>query len=100
MDLNIAGILSDIGFDYRYLTAGFCGGFVNMAYFRKSKPKNVLGLILAGGLTANYLHPMTMHFLGTTAITASFITGMAGNAFCHGLMEAVKMWASPKGLVK
>lgn len=100
MDFSIASTLSDIGFDYHHLTAGFCGGFVNMAYFRKSKPKNVLALIIAGGLTANYLYPLTMHFLGTTAITASFITGMVGNAFCHGLMEAVKVWASPKGLNK
>lgn len=98
MDYNIAATLADIGLDHRNIIAGFCGGFVNMAYFRRSKPRNVMGLILAGGLMGNYFHPLIEHLLSTTAITASFITGMVGNALCHGAVEASKSWI--KGLNK
>jgi len=98
MDFNIAGTLTDIGLDHRHMIAGFCGGFVNMMYFRKQRPRNVIGLIIAGGLMGNYFHPIIEHLLSTTAITASFITGMAGNALCHGSVELSKSWL--KGMAK
>jgi hypothetical protein len=52
----------------------------------------VVGSIVVGGLTANYLGEAASHYIGTSVGASSFVMGLCGMAVCQGLFESVKKW--------
>lgn len=88
-----------IGVSIPDLIAGFCGGVVNAFVFRRVEPWAIVGSVVVGSLTANYLAPVLGHYLGTTGGATAFITGLAGMVLCQGIVGAATNWKpfQPKG---
>lgn len=72
------------------LIAGFAGGLVNAFVFRRADPWSVIGSLVVGACTANYLGEPAAHILGLSAGAAAFIVGLAGMAIVQGIVEAAK----------
>jgi|SRR6185369_1259495 len=88
---------STIGFHIQDLVAGFAGGMVNAFVFKKSKPWAIVGSIVVGGFTANYLSNPIAAFLGTSTNASAFIVGLGGMAICQGIVESASSWTPFKG---
>lgn len=90
------GFFVSIGVKMPDLIAGFAGGVVNAFVFKRSDPASIVGSMIVGALTANYLSDSFAAFLnrfvGTSAGAAAFIVGLAGMAICQGIVEAAKNW--------
>lgn len=85
-------LLVSFGIRLNDLIAGFAGGVVNAFVFRRSEPWSVIGSMIVGALTANYLTEPMSKYIGTGAGPAGFIVGLAGMAICQGIVEAAKSW--------
>jgi uncharacterized membrane protein YeaQ/YmgE (transglycosylase-associated protein family) len=81
-----------IGIKMPDLVAGFAGGVVNAFVFKRADPFSIIGSMIVGALTANYLSESVGHYIGTTAGASAFIVGLAGMAICQGVVEAAKSW--------
>ena len=86
------GFLYSIGVHTQDLVAGFAGGVVNAFIFKRSDPVSIIGSMIVGALTANYLSESIGKYLGTSGGAAAFIVGLAGMAICQGIVEAAKSW--------
>lgn len=91
--------LRELGINVPNLIAGLSGGIVNAFVFKRSDPWSVIGSVVVGALTANYLSGPIGSYLGTGGGAASFIVGLAGMAICQGIVEAAKSWR-PFGTTK
>jgi ABC-type xylose transport system permease subunit len=93
--------LAQLGIHVSDLVAGFSGGIVNAFVFKRSEPWAIVGSVVVGSLTANYLSQPVGHYIGTSSGASSFIVGLAGMAICQGIVEAAKSWrpfnSNPKG---
>lgn len=74
------------------LVAGLAGGVVNAVVFKRSDPWSIVGSMIVGALTANYLSESISRYLGTSGGAGAFIVGLAGMAICQGIVEAAKSW--------
>ena len=92
MSNNDPGLLIQLGVKMPDLVAGFAGGVVNAFVFRRADPVSIIGSMIVGALTANYLSESVGHYLGTAAGASAFIVGLAGMAICQGIVEAAKSW--------
>lgn len=72
--------------------AGFAGGVVNAFVFKRSSPTAVIGSIVVGALTANYLSESAARFTGTSGGATAFIVGLCGMAVCQAIVEGVSHW--------
>mgnify|MGYP001577795821 CR=1 FL=1 len=90
-------LFSALGFHVQDLVAGFSGGMVNSFIFKKSNPFAIIGSIIVGGFTANYLGSTIGSLIGTSAPTSAFIVGLAGMAICQGIIESASSWSPFKG---
>jgi len=86
------GFFLSLGIKMPDLVAGFAGGVVNAFVFRRSDPVSIIGSMIVGSLTANYLSEPIGHYIGTGAGASAFIVGLAGMAICQGIVEAAKSW--------
>lgn len=86
------GFLVSLGVKMPDLIAGLSGGVVNAMVFRRSDPASIIGSMVVGALTANYLSESIGHYLGTSGGAGAFIVGLAGMAICQGIVEAAKSW--------
>lgn len=86
------GFLVWLGVKMPDLIAGFAGGVVNAFVFKRADPVSIVGSMIVGALTANYLSEPVGHYLGTSGGAAAFIVGLAGMAICQGIVEAAKSW--------
>ena len=84
--------LVSLGIVLNDLVAGFAGGVVNAFVFRRSEPFAIIGSIVAGGFTANYLSETAMRYVGTSRGASAFLVGLCGMAICQGLVEAARRW--------
>lgn len=86
------GFLIKLGVKLPDLIAGFAGGVVNAFVFKRADPVSIIGSMIVGALTANYLSESVGHYLGTSGGAAAFVVGLAGMAICQGIVEAAKSW--------
>lgn len=86
------GLLLQLGIKLPDLVAGFGGGVVQAIVFKRADPASIIGSMLVGALTANYLGETFSRYLGTAAGAGAFIVGLAGMAICQGIVEAAKSW--------
>jgi len=86
------GWLHELGIVVPNLVAGFAGGVVNALVFRRADALSIIGSVVVGSLTANYLGDPVSKMIGTTPHVAAFLVGMGGMAFVQGLIEAMKGW--------
>lgn len=79
--------LAWLGFDLQNTVAGIAGGIVVAFVFEKSDPWDIIGSVVAGGLTANYVAgsvPGTMQ--GSTA----FFVGVVAMPMVKGWVVAIQ----------
>jgi preprotein translocase subunit SecY len=84
--------LLDLGIKVQDIVAGFAGGVVNAFVFKRSDPWSIVGSVIVGAFTANYLGEAASKYIGLGGGTSAFIVGLCGMAICQGLIEAVKKW--------
>lgn len=83
--------LDDLGLNAPRLIAGFAGGVVHAIVFKERNPGAVIGSVIAGTLTANFLSPLVAHyasFLGDGS--CAFLVGLTAMAICQGLVSLVR----------
>lgn len=81
-----------LGINAPDMLAGFAGGVVNAFVFKQSNAVAIVGSIIVGAFTANYLGATFSHYLGTSQGTSAFIVGVAGMAICQGIAQAASSW--------
>ena len=86
------GFLIALGVKMPDLVAGLAGGVVNAFVFKRADPISIIGSMVVGSLTANYLSEPISHYIGTSGGAGAFIVGLAGMAICQGIVEAAKSW--------
>jgi uncharacterized membrane protein YeaQ/YmgE (transglycosylase-associated protein family) len=91
------GFFISLGVKAPDLIAGFAGGVVNAFVFKRADPVSIIGSMIVGALTANYLSESVGHYLGTSGGASAFIVGLAGMAICQGIVEAAKSWRPFQG---
>lgn len=84
--------LLDVGIKLPEILAGMGGGIVNSFVFKRSTPVSIIGSVVVGAITANYLGEHLAKIVGTSITTGAFLTGLAGMAICQGAVEALKRW--------
>ena len=89
-------LLVTTGIKIQDITAGLAGGIVNAFVFKRSNPFAVVGSMVVGSFTANYLGEAASKFTGTSEGAASFIVGLCGMAVCQIIADAVSKWR-PRG---
>lgn len=82
----------ELGIRLNDLIAGLAGGVVNAVVFRRAAPAAIVGSVVVGALTANYLGEPAAKAMGLSAGAASFIVGLAGMAICQAIVEAARRW--------
>lgn len=85
-------LLVQLGIKLPDLVAGFGGGVVNAFVFKRADPVSIVGSMIVGALSANYLAESFTRYLGTSQGAGAFIVGLAGMAICQGIVEAAKSW--------
>lgn len=91
-------LLLYLGIKMPDMVAGFAGGIVNTFVFKRSNPAAIIGSMIVGALTANYLSESAAHYTGTSGGAAAFIVGLSGMAICQGIVEGVKKWRPAQSL--
>lgn len=91
------GLLIQLGIKTADMLAGFSGGVVSAIVLKRSDPWSIIGSVIVGGLTSNYLTEPFSHYLGTTQGTSGFLVGLAGMMICQGIIKAAATW-SPFGV--
>jgi predicted MFS family arabinose efflux permease len=84
--------LEDLGLNALRLTAGFAGGVVHALIFKQKEAGAVVGSILTGTLTANYLGDAAAHYIGTWigAGGSAFVVGVTAMAICQQMITVVR----------
>jgi hypothetical protein len=88
---------SSIGFHLKDLVAGVAGGAARSFLFRKFKPWAIIGSVVVGGISANYLASVVSNFLGTPLLPSAFIVGLAGMELCGRIIESAGSWNPIRG---
>lgn len=89
---NDPSFLHELGVRIPDLIAGLSGGIVNAFVFKRSDPWSIIGSVVVGALTANYLSPIIGAYIGTVGPGSAFVVGLAGMAICQGIVETAKNW--------
>ena len=87
--------LLSLGLKAQDLVAGLAGGVVNAIVFKRSTPVAVVGSMLVGALTANYLGEYAAKYTGTSSGAAAFLVGLTGMIICQIIVAAAGKWTPP-----
>ena len=79
------------------LLAGFCGGLVKALVTTKPDPWNVLGSVVIGALTANYLSPLVAKSLGTSGGVTPFLVGLGAMWISQAAIGFFQKWQPLNG---
>jgi hypothetical protein len=88
---------ASLGLRVDSLVAGCAGGICGAYALRKGKPSDIIGSIVVGALTANYLSATISNFLGTVTSVPAFAIGLAGMPICQKIIKSVELWTPFKG---
>lgn len=92
-DPSMTDMLKELGIRVQDVMAGLAGGVVNAFVFKRSNPVAIIGSIVVGALTANYLgETATRYIPGTSDGASAFIVGLCAMGICQGLVEAIAKW--------
>lgn len=88
-------LLVALGLKTQDMVAGLAGGIVNAIVFKRSNPVAIMGSIVVGALTANYLDEYVSKLTGTSIGTAAFLVGLCGMVICQLIVAAAAKWTPP-----
>ena len=79
------------------LIAGFLGGLTAAVVMRQSNPWNIIGSIIVGAITANYLgaYVDTWTGAGITREAGDFVIGLTAMVVCQKILDSVQKWKFP-----
>lgn len=83
--------LMKFGFDLKILIAGLAGGIVHTFFFKQTDPYTVIGSILSGLLTANFIAPWVAELIKVSPSTTGFILGFGAMSIMQGLVSMIKI---------
>ena len=84
--------LDEFGLNAARLIAGFCGGVVHAFVFKQANPMAIVGSVLTGTLTANFLGAAANHYIGFLGDGGSaFIVGLSAMAICQGSLALIRV---------
>ncbi len=92
-----------------FMVAGFAGGILHSFFVDKARPWDIIGYVVAGGLTANFFTPPLLKVLPQFAsllpplvaamVTApdaggliAFVIGLGGFQLCHLIDRKIGSW--------
>lgn len=84
-------LLLGIGIDIKIVIAGFAGGVVHTFFFKQVDPYTVVGSIVSGAFTANYLAEILAKLSGYSVGACGFIAGFGSMALIQGIVSVVKL---------
>lgn len=87
-------LLVALGIRAQDALAGLAGGIVNAFVFQRSNPVAIIGSVIVGALTANYLAEPATKYLGTSSSAGAFIVGLCAMAVCQSLVAAATKWTA------
>ena len=84
--------LDELGLNTSRLVAGFAGGVVHAFVFKQTTPLAAIGSVLTGTLTANFLGPAAVHYIGAWFGDGgtAFVVGLSAMAVCQGIVAAAR----------
>lgn len=85
----------DLGIKVQDLIAGLSGGIVNAIVFKRGTPGAVVGSMVVGALTANYLGEYGAKYTGMSSGAAAFIVGLCGMVICQAIFAQIAKWKPP-----
>ena len=89
--------LLSVGLKLQDILAGLAGGVTNAFVFKRGTPIAVIGSIVVGALTANYLGEAASKITGTSEGAAAYIVGLCGMAVCQIIADHVAKWRPGTG---
>jgi hypothetical protein len=93
----VSGDFLSLGLHLDLIIAGSSGGICGAYADRKARPLDIIGSIVVGALTANYLSATISNFLGTVILVPAFAIGLAGMPICQKIIKSVELWTPFKG---
>lgn len=84
--------LDDLGFKVGLMVAGFSGAVVHAVVTKQTEWAAVVGLAIAGTLTANYLGPAAVHYFGTVFgdLGTAFLVGYSAVLICRWIPRLIQ----------
>lgn len=79
------------------LIAGFLGGVVNAFVFQRQGVVPVIGSMIVGAITANYMASTVGKVFMLSDGPAGFVTGLCGMAICQGVFAVISKWRPTQG---
>ena len=76
-------LLASIGIHIRDFIAGFMGGVSIVFGDRRPDPWDIIAMIVAGALAANYLAPWISEKFGAPELLTAYFIGTAGRSVCR-----------------
>lgn len=70
-------LFRELGINLSYIVAGFLGGVVKVFIAAESRPFAVLGFVITGAITANYITELLAHYLRFPPGASGFLVGFA-----------------------
>lgn len=80
--------MEELGLNAQRLIAGFAGGVVHAFAFKQADPWAVVGSVVAGTFTANFLGPAAFHYIGPWVGDggSAFVVGLSAMAVCQEIV--------------
>lgn len=88
--MSLNELLFYLGIDAKLLTAGFAGGVVHTFFFRQTDPYTVIGSVVSGMFTANFLAEPLATLTHLSVGPAGFAAGFGAMAICQGFVSMIK----------
>ena len=86
---ELPDFLSSVGIHIRDFIAGFMGGVSIVFGDKKPDPWDMIGMIVAGALAANYIAPWISEKFGAPELLAAYFIGTAGRSVCRVVAKFV-----------
>lgn len=86
------GLIASVGLQVPDLVSGAAGGMVSAFLMSKTKPSEILGMIVVGTLTSGYLAEPFSTFVHLTRGPTGFGVGIAGMVICRKIIDLAQNW--------
>jgi len=89
--------LDDFGLRVPDLVGGASGGIVSSIVMQRAGPLAMVGSVVAGALTANYLGEPAGKIIGTPMGATTFILGLGAMVVCQKIIDMLKRYGTAPG---
>jgi hypothetical protein len=95
--MTLSEFAAYVEFSLRDFVAGVAGGVVHAIKHKDADPWSIIGSVVAGGLSANYIAVPLGKLIGINPGVSGFIIGMAWPAIHSSIIESVATWRLFRG---